>query len=123
MYNDYIMDMIETFVRGMARKIFQVEDEGDDIGIYEYMSDDGNVLSGIIRSLVHQNKINQAENLLFEQLEENPSKENLFIALGFYAMIGKKTEEELLEADFSKEEIEDGISDIKRLYNVEDEPD
>ena len=68
--------------------------------------------------LADAGKINEAENLLYEQLE-NGQPEYLKAALGFYDHLNDYTEEFLDKADFSREEIKSGLVSVLRMYGYE----
>ena len=48
---------------------------------------------------------------------ENPSY--LEIAIDFYTKLNQKTEEELQQVQFSKEEIVEGIKDIMDMFGIQ----
>jgi len=70
-----------------------------------------------MRSLVADKKINEAENLVFDSLDK---KMPVYAAIGleFYARISELSEKELEDADFSVEEIGEGIQDLLKFYNI-----
>lgn len=70
-----------------------------------------------MRLLVANKKINEAENLIFDSLDIN-APVYAAIALEFYARISELSEEELKGADFSVEEIGQGIGDLMSFYKV-----
>ena len=70
-----------------------------------------------LRELVGEGKINEAENLLFDSLDIKMPV-FLAIALDFYARISLLSEKEIADADFSVEEIGEGITDTINLYKI-----
>ena len=67
--------------------------------------------------LLDKNNINEAEDLLFNNVNgTNPII--LIIALNFYNKLVNKTDEELESANFSLEEVEQGFLDLLRMYNI-----
>lgn len=70
-----------------------------------------------IRRLVSENKINDAENILFENIDKSKP---IFAAIGieFYARISRLSEEELIASDFSVEEIGEGLADFLRKFGI-----
>ena len=80
------------------------------------MSPEGIVLSRI-RTLTAERKINTAENLLFDSLDRNKPV-YAAIALDFYANLSMLDEKELEAADFSVEEIGQGIADMMNFYKI-----
>ncbi len=58
-----------------------------------------------------QEKINEAENRLYEELERD--EEGTFeVALGFYDYLNELPEEFLEEHDYSKEEVKEGAQSL-----------
>ncbi|WP_194191615.1 DUF6483 family protein [Clostridium chrysemydis] len=73
----------------------------------------------LFTKLVFYKDYNQAEDMLFKELEENKSEEIYDIGFEFYESLKKIDEEELLKSDFSLEEVLRGIEDLKRIMDIE----
>lgn len=89
---------------------------------YEVVEDEAhkscNALYYRIDKAFQEGKINEAENILFEEISvENPSY--LEIAIDFYTKANQKTEEELKQMQFSKEEIVEGMKDIMDMFGIQ----
>ncbi len=89
---------------------------------YEVIEDEAhkacNNLYYRIDKALQEGKMNEAENILFEEISvENPSY--LEIAIDFYTKLNQKTEEELQQVQFSKEEIVEGIKDIMDMFGIQ----
>ncbi|MBD5638059.1 hypothetical protein HYI18_05565 [Clostridium botulinum] len=69
----------------------------------------------ILNKLFYEGNYDKAEDLIFEELEKNDSPEVYEIAVEFYNALLKKSDEELNENNFSREEIYQGLDDIKRF--------
>ncbi|MFV3010976.1 DUF6483 family protein [Clostridium botulinum] len=69
----------------------------------------------ILNKLFHEGNYDKAEDLIFEELEKNDSPEVYEIAVEFYNALLQKSDEELNEGNFSREEIYQGLDDIKRF--------
>ena len=115
--NDYIMRQIELLSRGLAKVLFHKDLETEE----EILDEQGGVSGGgllayTVKKLLLEKKINEAENLLFETIEEDPQEEYLKTALLFYDQLRQMSDEALEEADFSREEIAQGLQEIQRLY-------
>ncbi|OOO62081.1 DUF6483 family protein [Clostridium tepidum] len=67
----------------------------------------------ILNKLFYEGNYDKAEDLIFEELEKNNSPEVYEIAVKFYTTLLKKSDEELNEGNFSREEIFQGLNDIK----------
>ena len=71
-----------------------------------------------LMELLDENKICDAENLLFDEIDED-NEAYIELALDFYQKINVMSEEELNENDFSRAEILDGIIAVLKKYGVD----
>ena len=55
--------------------------------------------------------------MLFKEAEKNPSMEIYEIGERMYSLLANKSEEVLKKYNFSKEEIDLGLEDLKRLID------
>ncbi len=69
--------------------------------------------------LVEQYEINQAENILFEEINAN-KPEDFEMALQFYQKLNEKDDAFLAKANYTREEIQQGIQDIAKIYGKEE---
>lgn len=99
----------------MCAKIFcnKEEKNSDKIDIEQMSSTD--IFKIMFKSLYNKGKYNEAENLIFLELEKNYSPELYDIALNFYDLLLKKSDDQLIKNNFSREEIYQGLEDIKKL--------
>ena len=67
--------------------------------------------------MLEEKNINGAEDLLFDMLEED-NQDHLVIAIDFYHRLSCLTDDELRNADFSREEVERGLNEIKTMYGI-----
>ena len=71
--DDYIMRQIEGLSRMLARVLFDRDMESEELHLDEDGTLSGSdVLAYRLKKLLHERKINEAENLLFETLEASP---------------------------------------------------
>ncbi|MDU7885789.1 MAG: DUF6483 family protein [Clostridium perfringens] len=70
-----------------------------------------------LRGLISKGKIDEAEDMLFKEAEKNPYIEIYEIGEKMYSLLANKSEEELKKCNFSKEEIDLGLEDLKRLID------
>lgn len=63
--------------------------------------------------------INGAENDLYEMLEEGLTPGKLKLALWFYTQLRSLSDEALEKADFSREEIDEGLEGVFKMYHIE----
>lgn len=115
------MRQIEMFTVFLARVIFNKKDT-----LFDNISDEnGNVTEAgelyiKIRNLVKLGKIGEAENILFDRASETMDPKYLEIALDFYYHLSHLDDEFLDENDFPKEEVAQGLLEIRKLYQVDD---
>ena len=115
---DYIMRIIKEMVRVLfslmlGKKYVAVEMERDNG--YEVS---GRKLAELLEMIDH-GEINKAENLLLESLDYS-DKNSIAAAAMFYQYLSEKEEKFLIEHDFSREEVLDGISRLMRQAGYAD---
>ena len=105
-----------NLIAALAKTMFKKDSPIIPDGAFPLESPPGKVLAEM-RELVSDKKINEAENLVFDTLDK---KQPVFAAIGleFYARISELSEKELEEADFSVEEIGDGVKDMLKVYGI-----
>ena len=116
---DYIIRMIRDMGRLLARVLgSNLPDPDAPVEWFLEHSSGDLPLSEELKALCNQGKINEAENLLFEQLDfSDPS--TFPIALGFYQHLNSFSDKELELWDYSREEIFEGLEDCAREYGVD----
>lgn len=75
------------------------------------------ILRIILKSLISKKEYNKAENVLFEEIEKNKSEANYKVGIDFYEELLEKSDEDLIESNFSREEVLQGLKDLKVLFN------
>lgn len=120
--NDYILRQIELLGKGV-RVLAGVEEAGYG---EELIAENGEVSGELfllyrLRQLLAENRINEAEDLLFENLERQPTDAYAAVAAEFYAEVQKLSDAQLEQAGFSREEIAQGLADAGRLCHKESE--
>ena len=109
------MRQIEMLTEAIASLIFNRETAIRYEVRDEIRQAETDVLHLQLRTLLNENKINEAENLLFDMID--PLKTNhLIIAVDFYEKVNKLSDAELKEYDYSKEEVLDGLNRVKELF-------
>jgi hypothetical protein len=108
--NDFIMRQVRDMVRMLAKVLF-----GKNTATYEYQEEDHSTSSDYIYDrlihMVNEGKINEAENLLFDELERNEDG-SMEVALGFYDYLNTLSDEFLEQHDYSREEVKDGAQSL-----------
>ena len=116
--NDYVMRQIENMVRFVAMLMF-----GRAAPQYvmqdEQRPTEGDLLHKALIDLLGQGNINGAEDLLFEHLERGMDG-TLQIVLDFYDRLNHLSDEQLVSAGFSRDEVDVGFQDALRIIGVED---
>ncbi len=118
-HKDWLMRQIEMSIHGIARIIFRKDS-------LEYALHDeqrseadreADLLFIKLCALITENKINEAENLLFSMLDST-NRDFLLLAVDFYQRLNALTDEQLAAAAFPREEIEAGLNEVKRIYGL-----
>lgn len=108
--SDYIMRMIKEAARVLFSLIFGKKYTQVELPKENKFSVSGSSLDDLTE-LVDQGKINEAENILLENLDyENP--EELAAAVLFYEYVSEKGQEFLQAHDYSLEEAAEGMKQI-----------
>ncbi len=114
--NDYIMRQISRLVQFVSLLAF-----GKSSPAYERQSEHsptkGDLLHAALLALLEADRINEAENTLFKQLEAGTDGA-LEVALDFYNRLSAFSDERLERAGFSHEEIDLGLKDALRLGGI-----
>jgi len=113
---DYFMRMIENMARALGQLIMHQR-----IDVVELFDKHGNVTAQglVLHQLEHmiaQGQINEAENLLFEEIENAPNAELLPVAVEFYKNLAQLPKERLMECNYSAEEIVSGLQAVQRIF-------
>lgn len=114
---DFILREIELIARFYSRVLFgrEIEKEQQEVQL-DVLSE--NYLPYRLHKLIDEGKINEAENELFERIEEHPRMEYLSAAFEFYRHLSELDPVYLKQCDFSEEEILEGLAEIKRIYHI-----
>lgn len=113
---DYIMKMIHQLIEVLLGDIFKGKEKvlEENINKSEKQTEKYNEL----KYLVDNYNVNQAENLLFKNIDIN-NIEDFKLALLFYQYVNGKNNEFLQKSNYTREEIEQGIKDISKKYGYE----
>jgi len=114
--DDYIMRQIEGLSGFLSKILFDRSADWPEMADELETAGDGLPLSGRLDALLSEDKINEAENLLFEEIEADPQLEYLAVALAFYARLAEYDDEYLESRDYSHDEIVEGLNDLSAIY-------
>ena len=114
---DYIMRLIKQMVAALISVILGKENK-----IYELpLEDQYKSSEGLLRELltmVNEGKINEAENLLYEKLEQD-NKKDIENAILFYSYINELDNDFLEKCNYSRGEIELGVKKVAKKAGME----
>ena len=117
---DYIMRLIHGIALVLARLLLgkQMEEEGEIADALEKQEKEQNDL---LRRMADEGKINEAEERLFDLLENEAweDRQKAALALSFYDHVNGKEDAFLEKARFSREEIMEGLEDAMRAVHME----
>lgn len=115
MNNDYLMRQIEEMAQIISKTFFHKAP--DDIALFDSNGQplESGYLHVTIMALIAQGEINKAEDLLFEKINEFPSEDNLAVAVKFYSRLGQLSDEDLQSANFTRQEIIEGLNEVKAI--------
>lgn len=113
---DYVMRIIHEIVRTFLKLVFNIDEEKQ-----EEVSFENDEIAGSFESLcamADRGKINEAENILYEELEEG-NLEYLKMAVLFYEHLNKMSNEYLEKCDYSRQEVADGMKQVIKMYGYD----
>jgi len=114
---DWFMRQINMFIQFIAKALFK-----KDAFRYEILDPDNlsqtDLLYREIYRLLAEKKICEAENLLFDKLNTGELK-HLELAIDFYQTLNQLSEEELESCNFSREEVNDGLNTVLRMFGMQ----
>ena len=117
---DYIMRLIHGIALVLAPLLLgrQMENEGEIATILDKQEKEQNDL---LLRMVDEGKINRAEERLFDLLENASwdDRHKAAVAICFYSHVNDKDDEFLEKADFTREEIMEGLEDAMRAVHME----
>lgn len=113
---DFIMRQIEDMTRFLSLLIFGKSTSSEEVSLEEFYGSGEIPLRDTLQRMIDEGEINAAEDLLFETIEQDPSKGHFAVALAFYKTLSELEDEELEAHDFSRQEIYDGLDAIKAYY-------
>lgn len=117
MSNDYFMRQIEDMTRFLATVIFMKRPDQDSLVTEEGTVSAGSLLRYRLRQLLDEGNVNRAEDLLFETVNHEPLPEYLPVALDFYSGLNEWTDEQLEGRGFSRQEICEGLAEMKDIFS------
>ena len=115
-HQDWVMRQIQILAQAIAKLVFN-----KDVISYEINDESNKTVTDELylrlRALLDENKINEAETLLFDKMDSG-NIDYLALAIDFYQKLNNLSDDELKERDFSREEIENGLNEVKNLFGI-----
>ena len=109
-----IEKLIEEFGKTLGKVIFnKKEEKSEKVNINQLSSTD--IFKINFNKLFHEGNYNKAEDLIFDELERNNSPEVYEVAIKFYNSLANKSDKELNESNFPRNEIYKGLHDIQKF--------
>ena len=113
---DWLMRQIEAMVSAIISFLLHKSTKSENIEAKINFSDTIDPdKRDVVIAFLQKGKICEAENWLYENIDKNDTAW-LKAAVYFYNEINKLSDEYLTAHDFSREEIEDGLSEVCGLY-------
>ena len=113
---DYILRLVEDLSSFIATILFGKKQSKYEIVNRTNLSKTDKLYEALLL-LVSENKICEAEDLLFETIEAY-NIDYVRIALDFYQVINNLTDEELESYNYSRGEIIDGLKQITTIFGI-----
>lgn len=105
--------MIERFLQMV---LFESPDAlADGIDNIKFFDDQELIRSNLQRK-IENHQYNEAENLLYEEIEKDPENDELFkLGMWFYHKLSQIDEDTLEEHNFSRDEVLEGYQTLERM--------
>lgn len=95
-------------------KIFTRKELNDDLFV-EIEDEQGRGIDYLVDALLAEGRINEAENVLFDEFQRAPSEALYQTGLAMYQRLNALSDERLDEGDFPRAEVEQGLRDLNEL--------
>jgi hypothetical protein len=113
---DWFMRQVQMMVQLVARIVWKKDTVAYEIGDSANLTQT-DYLYKDLRALIDKREICAAENLLFENIDEQ-NQDFLLLATDFYQRLNELDDDELEAANFSRDEIKTGLSDIMAKFGI-----
>lgn len=115
--NDWLLKQINV-ISEFLQKLFTDMETNRKLNENEQYQKDSFEFERLLENLIEEDRINDAENILFEKLETN----NLMyatIATRFYDKLKGLSDEKLQKSNYSRDEILQGLNDMCDMFGLE----
>lgn len=114
--NDWEEKQIDVDAKLLAKIIFNKETPNY-LPLEHERDKNVNALYAELKTLWQQNRLNEAEDLLYEKMDTRNYR-YLEMGIDFYMKLNQKTDAELDAADFERSEIADGMKELVHRFNI-----
>lgn len=115
---DWFERQVEALGKALAGAIFGKEKLEELFEKYEAVLTqetlDEDILERILKKHIENGELCTAEDLLFDSLKEESTPQKVIVGLNFYNKLNEFDEKYLKDHNFSKEEIKEGIEELKK---------
>lgn len=115
--NDYVMRLIREIVRAILKLLFDIDTDSPTSELMEDVEEKA-MLNNLLK-MIDDGKINEAENFIYDLSEDGNNKSNLKMTLIFYSHLNEKSDEFLINNNFSREEVQNGLKSIVNKYGLD----
>lgn len=115
--DDYVMRTISDLVRAIARLALGKNDIDYELPEDEKADTGRDAVYRKLSRMVDEGDINGAENELYEELDTSDIS-YLEMALAFYMDLNRLKDEDLYTANYSREEIVEGINSVSAQFGI-----
>lgn len=112
---DYVMRLIKEMVRTILKLLFNIDAESPTVELLED-KEEKEVLGNLL-DMIDAGKINEAENILYDLINE-ADMNSLKVALLFYSYLNDKTDDFLEVNGFNRNEIKLGIEKVADSFGL-----
>ena len=118
--NDWLLKQINV-VSEFLQKLFTDMETNRKVKENAEYKKDSFEFERLLENLIDQDKINEAENILFDRLESNNSNNLMYatIAARFYNRLKELSDEKLHKSNYSREEILQGLNDLCEMFGLD----
>jgi hypothetical protein len=113
--NDFFMREMSNLSKALALVFFHKESSTIEMFNEEGSVSDSGFLYHSLKKLVKDGQINEAENIIFQEIEKDSSEENFQVAIRFYHDLQQLSDQTLQQCNFSRQEILDGLESVQKL--------
>lgn len=99
------------FGKDQVKAILDMDEEEDAVADMEE-----DLLDRMVKKALIEGNINEAENLVFNSIDQKRRNRRLMIALEFFNEVHSYDDERLAKSNYSREEVEEGIKRLRELY-------